>query len=68
MINNLLAASRDTVAEARGGFVEVILPVQEGVVGALRVRLQAGGRVRQYVLPVAVSQGGALEVELLCDP
>ena len=64
----VLAASRDTVAEARGGFVEVILPVQEGVVGALRVRLQAGGRVRQYVLPVAVSQGGALEVELLCDP
>ena len=63
----ILAAARDTVGVVRDGFVEVILPVQEGVVGALRVRLQACGRVHHYVLPVSVSEGGALEVELICS-
>jgi hypothetical protein len=61
----VLAASRDTVAEARGGAVEVVVPVQEGLVGALRVRLQAGGRSWHFVVPVSASAVGPSEAEVL---
>ncbi|MEC9046779.1 MAG: hypothetical protein VYA51_02110 [Planctomycetota bacterium] len=63
----VLAAARDTVVQAEGGVIEVILPVQEGLVGALRIRLQHGGRSRHFVLPVSVSAAGAMEVELVLD-
>ncbi len=63
----VLAAPRDTVVEARSGRVEVLLPVAEGLLGALRVRLQVGAKTLSYVLPVTVGPSGATEVELCCD-
>lgn len=61
----VLAAPRDTVVEARGGRVEVLLPIAEGLLGALRVRLQVAGRALHYVVPVTVSQGGDTEAQLV---
>ena len=60
----VLAAPRDTVVEAREGRVEVLLPISEGLIGALRIRLQVGGETRCYVLPVTVGPDGALEAVL----
>lgn len=61
----VLAAPRDTVVEARGGRVEILLPIAEGLIGALRVRLQVAGRTLCYVLPVTVTDSGATRGELL---
>lgn len=60
----VLAVPRDTVVEVRSGRIEVLLPVAEGVLGALRIRLQVGGRAQHYVLPVTVGTDGSTEVEL----
>lgn len=60
----VLAAPRDTVVEVRDGRAEVLLPISEGLIGALRVRLQVGGRTLCYVLPVTVGPDGALEADL----
>ena len=63
----MLAAPRDTVVEVLGGRVEVLLPISEGLLGALRVRLQVAGRTRCYVVPVTVAPGGPTQVELVLD-
>ena len=60
----MLAAPRDTVVDVRDGRAEVLLPISEGLIGALRVRLQVGGRTLCYVLPVTVGSDGALEADL----
>lgn len=60
----VLAAPRDTVVEARGGRVEVQLPIAEGMLGALRVRLQVAGQQLHYVVPVTVSTDGATQAAL----
>ena len=61
----VLAAPRDTVVEVLGGRVEVLLPISEGLLGALRVRLQVAGRTRCYVVPVTVAPGGPTQVDLV---
>jgi hypothetical protein len=61
----VLAVPRDTVVEVRGGRIEVLLPIAEGLLGALRIRLQVAGRTRHYVLPVTVGTDGATEAELV---
>ena len=60
----VLAAPRDTVVEAQGGCVEVLLPIAAGLIGALRVRLQVADRALHYVVPVTVGGDGATEVGL----
>ena len=63
----VLAVSRDTVVEIADGRAEVLLPVTEGLVGALRVRVRIAGATENYVLPVTVGADGALEVDLSAD-
>lgn len=63
----VLAVPRDTVVEARAGRVEVLLPITDGLIGALRVRLQAAGQTTCYVVPVTVVEGGATVCRLQVD-
>lgn len=61
----VLAVPRDTVVEVRRGQIEVLLPIAEGMLGSLRIRLQVAGKARHYVLPVTVGADGATEADLV---